>query len=228
MPIVPLTGIFPSHSQRHGSRPRTAGRNTSASTVPIQRNHAEPPERERIHVQPSPPSHNGRKNAVIPRTCSRRSLRYAPKRPIQLCTAWGPVAPEAVFSDGSVGWYVPSARNMRSAPNTSTSPSKIFQGRLRVGAKTMRMGFMARALRLDGRAGKLPRACLSRTGEESQSNLYYPRRRSQFLAKEAGRNLAVDPRQTKDLVISPIEELVAPASWPAVAWASRPTLTPHR
>jgi hypothetical protein len=50
-----------------------------------------------------------------------------------------------VFSDESEGWYVASARKMSSAANTSTSPSRIFQGRLRVG--------------LDGRSGKLPRAC---------------------------------------------------------------------
>jgi hypothetical protein len=61
------------------------------------------------------------------------------------------------------------------------------------------MGFMARALRLDGRSGKLPRAYESRADEESQSKLYYPRWRSEFQAKEGGRNLAVDPRQTKNL-----------------------------
>src|ERR1035438_1858066 len=78
--------------------------------------------------------------------------------PIQLGMAWGPVVPEAVFSEGSEGWYVASENRTSSAANTSTSPKKIFRGRLRVGAKTMRIGFMAVALRLAGYSGKLPQA----------------------------------------------------------------------
>jgi hypothetical protein len=100
IPETPSMGL-PCQSKRQGNSPRTAGKNTSARIVPIQRSHAEPPGRERIQVQPSPPSHRGRKKAVRPSDCTITSPKYAPKRPIQL---WGRGRLPAVFSEGSVGW----------------------------------------------------------------------------------------------------------------------------
>ncbi len=165
-----------------------------ASRVPIQRSTGEPPGRECIQVQPIPASHRGRKKAVKPSVCSKRSLRPAPKRPIQLRTAWGAAAPEAVFSEGSEGWYVASARRSRSETSSSTSPRNTFQGRLRVGMRTMRIGFMAGALPLVGRSGTF-RERADGADEESQSSFYYPCPGGGFWAKEGGGNLGVDPRR---------------------------------
>ncbi len=74
-PITPSTGSMCSHRQCQGMRPNTAGTNASASNVPIQRNRAEPLGRERIQVQPTPPSHKGSRKAVSPSVCNMRSLR---------------------------------------------------------------------------------------------------------------------------------------------------------
>ena len=130
----------------------------SASRVPVQRSHAEPPGRECIQVQPSPPNHRGRKNAVRPSDWSSTSLSHAPNRPIQLWMAWGPVSPEAVFSDGSVACQVASERRRRSETRASSTPRNTFSGRLRVGDRTMETGFMAFALPLLGPLRNLPRA----------------------------------------------------------------------
>jgi len=44
-------------------------------------------------------------------------------------------------------------RSRRSETRTSSSPRKMFRGRLRVGERTMDMGFMAFALPLNGALG---------------------------------------------------------------------------
>ena len=65
-----------SQRQCHGSSPKLVGRKMSASRVPVQRSHAEPPGRECIQVQPSPPNHRGSKNAVRPSDWSSTSLSH--------------------------------------------------------------------------------------------------------------------------------------------------------
>jgi len=71
-------------------------------------------------------------------------------------------------------------------------PRKTFRGRLRVGDRTMRLGFMGWALPLLGSLRDLPRAS-QKADEESQSNLHYPWKGGGFRAKRAGGNLGVDP-----------------------------------
>lgn len=39
----------------------------------------------------------------------------------------------------------------------------------------------------------------NRADEDSQSSLYYPRRRGEFRAKQSGRNLAMDPHAVDSL-----------------------------
>ena len=114
----------------------------SAKSVPIQRRMGEPPERERIQVQPRPPIQMGTRKLLMPIACNIRSLITAPKGPIQLraaCVATGSVE---VFSEGSVACQVASERNRSAETNKSNSPRKMFTGRLRVGSRTMRVGFI--------------------------------------------------------------------------------------
>src|SRR5271157_5580820 len=196
-PTTPSTGSTPSQSQCQGRRPKTAGMKRMARRVPIQRSTGEPLGRECIQVQPIPPSHRGSKKAVKPRDCSKRSLRPAPKRPIQLRTAWGPASPDAVFREGSVEWYVASARRSTSEASSNTSPRNTFQGRLRVGDRTMRIGFMAGSHSLLNRRGqpRMSRERVAGADEKSQSSFYYPCAGGGFWAKEGGGNLGVDPRR---------------------------------
>ncbi len=56
-PITPSTGKACSQRQCQGSRPKTAGVNKTARTLPRQRSQTEPPERDRIQPQPRPPIH---------------------------------------------------------------------------------------------------------------------------------------------------------------------------
>ncbi len=156
-PVTPSMGTRCSQSQCHGSSPNTAGRNRSASNVPVQRSHAEPLGRECIHVQPRPPSQSGRRNAVRPMLCSSRSLSHAPKSPTQLPIAREPASPVAVFSDGSVACQVAMERKRSRETSSSSTPRNTFRGRLRVGERTIETGFMAFALPLGGLLRSLPR-----------------------------------------------------------------------
>jgi hypothetical protein len=72
---MPSTGSMCIHRQCQGISPNTAGTKATASSVPAQRSNADPLGRERIHVQPMPPSHSGNRKAVKPSDCSMRSLR---------------------------------------------------------------------------------------------------------------------------------------------------------
>jgi hypothetical protein len=93
--------------------------------------------------------------------------------PIQLWIDWGPPKPDAVSSDGSVGWYVARERRRRVATSNIKSPRNTFQGRLRVGERTMRIGLIIGLLLLIG----CSRTCRERAEEanrESQSSFYYP------------------------------------------------------
>src|SRR5208283_1359348 len=110
-PTTPSTGSTCNQRQCHGKRPKTAGKKASASSAPTQRRIGEPPGRERIHVQPTPPSHTGSRKAVSPSDCSSRSDIQAPKRPIQL---WGAAEPAAVLSEGSDARQVASERKRSS------------------------------------------------------------------------------------------------------------------
>src|SRR5215469_6450717 len=140
-PIKPSTGTACSQCQCHGNSPRTAGAKIMASAAPIERSTAEPPERERIQFQPISPSQSGRRNTMIPKACSRMSLSVAPVTPIQLRTSAASPA-EAVFNDGSVGWYVASARNRRIDTSVTTMPRNTFRARLRVGDRMIGIGFI--------------------------------------------------------------------------------------
>src|ERR1700677_494853 len=119
----------------------------SASRVPVQRSQGEPPGRECIQVHPRPPIQTGMKKAVMPMHWMMRSLVNAPKRPTQLRTACGPTSPVDVFSEGSEACQVASERSSRSETRMSSIPRKMFRGRLRVGERTMEMGFMGWTLR---------------------------------------------------------------------------------
>ncbi len=87
-----------------------------------------------------------------------------------------------------------SERRRRSATSKSTSPRNTFRGRLRVGDRTMRMGFMGGALPLVGRSG-ICRERAEGAGEESQSSFHYRGAGGGLQAKVSGGNLGVDPRK---------------------------------
>src|ERR1019366_2886797 len=120
--MTPSTGTAFSQCQFHGRSPNTGGTKRTAITNPPQRNNADPLVRERIQVQPRPPSHKGRKKAVRPMDWSRKSLKYAPNRPIQLRAVFCTAHPEAVLNEGSVGWYVAKARKRRTETRANTKP----------------------------------------------------------------------------------------------------------
>jgi hypothetical protein len=64
-------------------------------------------------------------------------------------------------------------RKRRSETSSRSTPRKTFRGRLRVGYRTMEMGFMAWALPLDSRSG-IRREPAKGTDKESQSSFHYP------------------------------------------------------
>jgi hypothetical protein len=79
--------------------------------------------------------------------------------------------------------------------SSRSRPRNTFMGRLRVGDRTMLMGFMGYALRLAG----YWETCRERANgaeEDSQSSLYYLCAGGESEAKQGGGNLAVDPRGT--------------------------------
>src|SRR4051812_26015772 len=102
-PMTPSAGMAWAQCQGQGSMANREGQNRSAIMVPTVRRTAEPPRRDRIHPQEMPPIHNGRRKAENPMDWRRRSLRKAPKGPIQLATVPGAAGSAAVFQEGSEG-----------------------------------------------------------------------------------------------------------------------------
>ena len=156
-PTTPSIGSRRSQRQCQGRSPSAAGRKIRPSSVPVQRSQGEPLGRECIQVHPSPPSHSGIRNAVIPIDCSSRSLSHAPNTPTQLCTACGPISPVEVFNDGSAACQVATESRSSSETSNSSSPRNTFSGRFRVGERTIETGFMALCSR-SLPPGILPRA----------------------------------------------------------------------
>ena len=143
-PTTPSTGTMCSQRQCQGSSPKTAGRKTSARMVPIQRRIGEPPGRDRIQVQPTPPSHSGKQESRQAERLQQNVAEVGAKKADPVVGARQNRV--AVFSEGSEAWYVARARKRRSETSSRTIPRNMFTGRLRVGDRTMRMGFMIRAL----------------------------------------------------------------------------------
>ena len=195
-PVTPSMGTRWSQRQCHGSSPNTAGINTSARNVPVQRSHAEPLGRECIQIHPRPPSQRGRRNAVSPILCSSRSLSHAPKSPTQLPIARALASPAAVFNDGSVACHVAMERNSRRETSSNNTPRNTFRGRLRVGERTMETGFMAFALPLGGLLRGLPRTS-HRSGKRVPEQLLLSVCGKPSCAKTEERNQTVHPLHSR-------------------------------
>ena len=184
-PITPSTGSRCSQCQCHGISPKTAGTQNSASSVPVQRSHGDPPGRECNQVQPSPPSHSGMKNAVSPRDAAARPRPGAKKA--------NPVVHRV--RQRRVGRRV--QRGVRSVPcgegkedqqrnKQQQHPEKHVQRAISRGRKNNRNWFHG----LDAPALLVcSGSCRERDNgadEESQSSLYYPGREGNPRQKRSG------------------------------------------
>jgi hypothetical protein len=170
-----------------GQQPKTAGKKDEARRVPIQRSQGRTAGTG-VHPGPAEAAEpEGQEKAVMPRDWSSRSLIHAPKRPIQLRTAWG-AGSVAVLSEGSEACQVASERRRRSETSSSTAPERCSGGGFAWATGQCEWASWRGAPARIGAQG-VCRERAKRADEESQSSFYYPVGGRGFWGKRGGGNL---------------------------------------